>query len=106
MGKVCFQLLEQLPLIYERSRRQHWLIVAMPGIHQLAAVDLKTFKVTKTIDLPKNPQEVLIPPDGKTAYVSCDATKQVAAVDLQSFTVKKFIPAGKGADGLAWAAQP
>lgn len=83
-----------------------WLIVAIPGIHQLAAVDLKTFKVAKTIDLPKNPQEVLIPPDGKTAYVSCDASKQVAAVDLQSFTVKKLIQAGRGADGLAWAARP
>jgi len=83
-----------------------WIIVAMPGIHQLAAVDLKTFKVMKTIDLPKNPQEVLIPPDGETAYVSCDVTKQVAAVDLQSFKVKKIIPAGKGADGLAWAVQP
>jgi DNA-binding beta-propeller fold protein YncE len=83
-----------------------WLIVPMPGIHQLASVDLKTFKVTKTVDLPKNPQEVLIQPDGKTAYVSCDATKQVAAVDLQSFTVRKLIQAGKGADGLAWAARP
>ncbi len=83
-----------------------WLIVPMPGVQKLAAVDLKTFKVTKTIDLPKNPQEVLIPPDGKTAYVSCDASKQVAAVDLQTFTVRKLIPAGKGADGLAWAARP
>jgi DNA-binding beta-propeller fold protein YncE len=42
-------------------------------------------------------------PDGKVAYVSCDASRQVAAIDLQDFSVEKLIVAGKGADGLAWA---
>jgi DNA-binding beta-propeller fold protein YncE len=61
--------------------------------------------VTKTVDVPKTPQFVLIRPDGKVAYVSCDASKQVAAIDLETFKVQKLINAGAGADGLAWAAK-
>jgi YVTN family beta-propeller protein len=81
----------------------NWLVVAVPALQKVALVDLKTMKVTRTVDVPKSPQEVLMRPDGKVAYVSCDASKQVAAIDLQSFSVEKLIPAGKGADGLAWA---
>jgi YVTN family beta-propeller protein len=81
----------------------NWLVVAMPIMQKVALVDLKTMTVTRTVDVPKSPQEVLVRPDGKVAYVSCDASKQVAAIDLQSFSVEKLIPAGKGADGLAWA---
>ena len=80
----------------------NWLVVAMPAVQKVALVDLKTMKVARTVDVPKSPQEVLMRPDGKVAYVSCDASKQVAAIDLQSFSVEKLIPAGKGADGLAW----
>ena len=46
---------------------------------------------------------VLIGPDGKTAYVSCDASSQVAVINTADWTVQKMIDAGKGADGLAWA---
>jgi DNA-binding beta-propeller fold protein YncE len=81
----------------------NWLVVAMPGVQKVALVDLKTMKVARTVDVPKSPQEVLMRPDGKVAYVSCDASKQVAAIDMQNFNVEKLIPAGKGADGLAWA---
>jgi hypothetical protein len=36
--------------------------------------------------------------------VSCDQDGKVAAIDLTNWKVKKVIDAGKGADGLAWAA--
>jgi DNA-binding beta-propeller fold protein YncE len=49
-------------------------------------------------------QEVLLAPDGKTAYVSCDQDGKVAAISLTEWKVKNVIDAGKGADGLAWAA--
>jgi hypothetical protein len=45
---------------------------------------------------------VLVRPDGKVAYVSCDTSHQVAAIDLATWGVK-LIEAGNGADGLAWA---
>lgn len=80
-----------------------WLLVAMPSAAKVAVVDLKTLKVTRTIDVPSAPQEVLMRPDGKMAYVSCNTTGRVAAIDLVGWKVQDIIPAGKGADGLAWA---
>jgi DNA-binding beta-propeller fold protein YncE len=60
-------------------------------------------KVVRTIDVPAAPQEVLIRPDGKVAYVSCNASGKVAAIDLTQWKVQNLIAAGKFADGLAWA---
>jgi DNA-binding beta-propeller fold protein YncE len=67
-------------------------------------VDLHTLKVIRTIDVPKAPQEILVRPDNKVAYVSCNASHQVAAIDLTDWKVQHLIDAGRGADGLAWAA--
>jgi YVTN family beta-propeller protein len=80
-----------------------WLVVAVPTVNKVAVVDLKTLKVVNTIDVPKAPQEVLIRPDDKVAYVSCDSSHQVAAINTSDWSVS-LIDAGKGADGLAWAA--
>jgi DNA-binding beta-propeller fold protein YncE len=73
-------------------------------VNKVAIVDLGTLKVIHTLDVPKAPQEVLVRPDDKVAYVSCDASHQVAAIDIPSWNVERLIEAGKGADGLAWAA--
>jgi YVTN family beta-propeller protein len=81
-----------------------YLIVCVPGSKQIAVIDLNDFKVVHTIDVPKAPQEVLVRPDGKMAYVSCDTASQVAAIDTATWSVAKLIDAGKGVDGLAWAA--
>jgi hypothetical protein len=37
------------------------------------------------------------------AYVSCDIPGQVAAIDTANWRVEAVIPAGRYADGLAWA---
>ena len=81
-----------------------WLVVAMSGISQVGIVDLQAMKIAHVLDAPKTPQEVLIRPDGAFAYVSCSASGQVAVIGLKKFSVEKPITAGKGADGLAWAA--
>src|SRR5437870_1289533 len=81
-----------------------WLVAAIQKTNQAAVVDLKTMKVARTIDIPKIPQEVLIRPDNKVAYVSCDSSRQVAEISLTDWKVKRLIDAGKGVDGLAWAA--
>jgi DNA-binding beta-propeller fold protein YncE len=74
----------------------------MPGANGVAVIDLANFTVAKTVSVPAAPQEVLIAPDGKTAYVSCDRSQKVAAIQTADWTVK-LIDAGKTADGLAWA---
>jgi DNA-binding beta-propeller fold protein YncE len=87
------------------TRDGRWLLVAMQH-GQVAAVDLGTLTVARTIDLPGAPQEVVMRPDGKVAYVSCTRAGQVgqvAAIDLAQWKVESLIDAGKGADGLAWA---
>jgi DNA-binding beta-propeller fold protein YncE len=81
-----------------------WLVIALPLINQVAAIDLSAMQVAHTVDVPTKPQEVLISPDGKTAYVSCDQSAKVAVIATADWTVKGMIDAGKGADGLAWAA--
>jgi DNA-binding beta-propeller fold protein YncE len=60
-------------------------------------------RVVRRIDVPGTPQEILIRPDGKIAYVSCNVSGKVAAIDLTQWNVQNLIVAGKYADGLAWA---
>jgi DNA-binding beta-propeller fold protein YncE len=60
-------------------------------------------KVARTIDVPSAPQEILVSPDNRVAFVSCDVSRKVAVVNLASWKVEKLIDVGKGADGLAWA---
>jgi DNA-binding beta-propeller fold protein YncE len=81
-----------------------WLVIAIPKTNQVAVIDLLDMKVAHTIDVPAAPQETLMRPDGRMAYVSCDSSHKVAAIRTSDWTVDRLINAGKGADGLAWAA--
>lgn len=81
-----------------------WLVVAAPDANQLAVIDLSTMKVAHTVDVPAAPQEILVGPDGRMAYASCSASHKVAAIRTSDWKVEKLIDAGKGVDGLAWAA--
>ena len=81
-----------------------WLLIALPAANKVAAIDLGTMTVAHTFEVPSAPQEVVVRPDGREAYVSCDASGKVAVLNLSEWKVDKLIEAGKGADGLAWAA--
>ena len=59
---------------------------------------------SNSIDVPARPQEVIVAPDNKVAYVSCDQSGKVAVISLSDWKVKEIIDAGAGADGLAYAA--
>jgi DNA-binding beta-propeller fold protein YncE len=82
-----------------------WLLVPMMDADAVAVVDLKTLEVARNVALPahSHPQEAVVRPDGKTAYVSSDTLGQVAEIDLATWKVVRMIPTGKGTDGLAWA---
>jgi YVTN family beta-propeller protein len=75
----------------------------MPGADSFTVVDLKTLTAIRTVKVGPHPQEVLIRPDGKMAYVSCFGGHQVAAVDLATWQVTGMIDVGPKADGMAWA---
>jgi hypothetical protein len=72
-------------------------------LNQVAVIDLHAMKVAHTIDVPKAPQDVLVRPDCKMAYVSCDSSAKIAGIRTAYWKVDSLIDAGKGADGLAWA---
>lgn len=60
-------------------------------------------KAAPSVAVCSDPQETLVRPDGKTAYVSCAGSNQVAEIDLASWKVARLIATGKSTDGLAWA---
>jgi DNA-binding beta-propeller fold protein YncE len=108
-----------IPLTPGKVSQQH----IEPPQSSVAIVDLATLKVVRTILVPGAPQEILVSPDGESAYVSCmvrikdvrasaadriaeKEMGQVAVIDLRQWNVRSLIDAGVGADGLAWAAAP
>ena len=86
------------------TRDGNYLVLALIKDNKVARLDLRTFEVGPALDVPKAPQEVLIRPDGRVAYVSCDASAQIAEIDLAAWKVTRLIDAGRTVDGLAWAA--
>ena len=75
--------------------------MALPDANKLVVIDLATMQPRRP-SRSANPQEVLVRPDGKAAYVSCMSGNQVAEIDL-AWTVARNIATGRGTDGLAWA---
>jgi YVTN family beta-propeller protein len=86
------------------TRKGRRLLVTHPTSDSVSIVNLHSMKVEQVIHVPPDPQEILVRPDDRIAYVSCDQSKQVAAIDLSSGKVQKLIDVGAGADGLGWAA--
>jgi YVTN family beta-propeller protein len=85
------------------TKNGRWLVIALAKSNKVAVLDLKSMTIAHTMDVPSAPQYVLLRPDNKFAYVSCDQSGQIAVLDLTTWKVERLISAGKGADGLAWA---
>jgi len=81
-----------------------YLVLALPGAKQMGVINLSSMKLEKTIDVPASPQEVLLSPDGKDVFVSCNTSGQVAEIDTAKWSVMQLLPAGIWVDGLAWSA--
>jgi DNA-binding beta-propeller fold protein YncE len=84
-----------------------WFLVALPDVDKVAVIDIETMKAVRYIPVGAGayPQEVLVRPDGKAAYVSCMHSNQVAEIELGDWKVARTIATGKQTDGLAWAGQ-
>ena len=78
-----------------------YLLLCIGSTKQVAVIDLAAMKVTHTIDLPIGPTELLVDPDGHTAFASGGG--KVAVLDLTGFKLRSMMNAGAGADGLAFA---
>jgi YVTN family beta-propeller protein len=63
-----------------------YLMLALPGSKQVGVINLSNMKLEKTIDVPTSPQEVLLAPDGKQAFVSCNTSSQVAEINTANWS--------------------
>lgn len=71
----------------------------------LLILDAASRKEVKRLNLGRQPEGILIPPDGTRAYVAVAGEKTVAVLDLKTLEVTARISTGNGPDGMAWAAR-
>jgi len=81
------------------------VLISDLGNNALVIVDAASRKVVKRLNPGRQPEGVLIAPDGAHAYVAVAGDKNVAILDLKTLEVSARIPTGAGPDGMAWAAR-
>jgi YVTN family beta-propeller protein len=81
------------------------VLISDIGGNGLVIVDAATRKEIKRLNLGRQPEGILIVPDGSRAYVALAGEKSVSVLDLKSIEVIAHIPTGNDPDGLAWAAR-
>ena len=70
---------------------------------ELVVLDAASRKEMKRMKLGRNPEGILIAPDGTRAYVAVNGDNKVAVIDLKTLEVTGHITTGTGPDGMAWA---
>ena len=79
------------------------VLVSDLGNSTLVVVDAAARKEVKRLKLGRQPEGILMLPDGSKAFVAIAGENTVAALDLKTLEVTARIPTGKGPDGMAWA---
>jgi len=72
---------------------------------ELLVLDAHARKEIKRLPLGKQPEGIIIVPDGSRAYVAVAGDNQIALVDLKTLAVAGHIATGNGPDGMAWVAK-
>ncbi len=68
-----------------------------------AVFDVASRKAIKSIPIGHGAAGILIPPDGRNAYIACTPDNYIVVIDISTLTVATKIPNIKNPDGLAWA---
>ena len=71
--------------------------------NELIVIEVSSRKEIKRLNVGRQPEGILIAPDGTHAYVAVAGEKNVAVLDLKTLEVTTRIPTGAGPDGMAWA---
>lgn len=79
------------------------VLVSDLGSNTLLILDATSRKEMKRLNIGRQPEGILIPPDGGHAYVAVAGEKAVAVLDLKTLEVTARISTGNGPDGMAWA---
>lgn len=79
------------------------VLVSDLGWNELILLDASSRKEIKRLNVGRQPEGILIAPDGGHAYVAVAGEKVVEILDLKTLEVGARIPTGAGPDGMAWA---
>ena len=79
------------------------VLVSDLGSNNVVVLDAASRKELKRIALGRQPEGILVAPDGAHAYVAVAGENTVAVLDLKTLELSARISTGKGPDGLAWA---
>jgi len=80
----------------------HKLLAASPS-GKLFIIDLASYKLEGSFDIPPASGELLITPDGKFAFISCPQVGVIEVFDVRGDKLLEPIKLTRGVDGLAWA---
>lgn len=69
---------------------------------EVVVVDAVARKVARRIAVGKQPEGVLIAPDGARAFIAVNGDNHIAVVDLKTWQVSKTLSPGTGPDGMGW----
>jgi YVTN family beta-propeller protein len=72
---------------------------------ELVVLDAPGRKEIKRLKLGKNPEGILVAPDGAHAYVAVNGDNFISIVDLKTLVEAGRIEPGAGPDGMAWKSQ-
>lgn len=76
------------------------LYAVSEGTNELAAIDVGTRQIQWTVPIGNRPSEVLVTPDGRTAYVSVRNENKLKVVNLQTRTITGETTVGTQSDTL------
>ncbi|HEX4541607.1 MAG TPA: YncE family protein [Candidatus Acidoferrum sp.] len=79
------------------------VLISDLGSNALLILDAASRKEVKRINLGKQPEGILIAPDGAHAYVAVAGEKTVAVLNLKTIELTARISTGGGPDGMVWA---
>ena len=102
------KVVQTIPLGTKRSNRikltpdGKFALVSDLEAGDLVVVDAPARKEIKRLALGRNPEGILIPPDGASAFVAVNGDNHVAVIDVKSWTVTRKLNTGTGPDGMAW----
>lgn len=83
-------LIVQIP--YAQSTAKRYLLATSKTDHTLAVIDPATLKVITKIPVGPNPHEVVVSPDGRTAYVSNPGNSDLHEINVIDLTTFKPLP--------------
>ena len=80
-----------------------WFLMTGPKKGAIEVIDLQTMQVARKIATQADPEEVIVTPDDKEAWMSSPATGSVAEIDLAQWELVHKVETGRNSDGIAWA---